>query len=91
MSCQMKHVVKRRNNFGRQHNKGGAVPKTRNRKEMNPLDKNCQISRCVVCDSKMHWAKDCSHSKNIKQQSAKLMSVRLMVNKLIIIDMKHVS
>ena len=28
--------VTRRNNFSRQHNKGGAVPKTRNRKEMNP-------------------------------------------------------
>ena len=23
-----------------------------------------------VCDSKMHWAKDCPHHKNIKQQSA---------------------
>ena len=45
--------VNRRNNFSRQHNKGGAVPRTYNRKEMNPLDRNGQISRCVVCDSKM--------------------------------------
>ena len=37
---------------------------------MNPLDRNGQISRCVVCDSKMYWAKDCPHSKNMKQQSA---------------------
>ena len=62
--------VKRRNDFSRQHNKGGAVARTGNRKEMNSLDRNGQISRCVVCDSKMHWAKDCPHGKNIKQQSA---------------------
>ena len=35
--------VKRRNNFSRQHNKGSAVPRTRNRKEMNPLDRNGQF------------------------------------------------
>ena len=46
------------------------MPRTRHRKEMNLLDRNGQISRCVVCDSKMHSAKDCPHSKNIKQQSA---------------------
>ena len=37
---------------------------------MNPLDRNGQISKCVVCDSKMHWAKDCPHGKNKRQQSA---------------------
>ena len=37
---------------------------------MNPLDRNGQISRCVVCDSKMHWAKDCPHGKTRKTQSA---------------------
>ena len=62
--------VKRRNNFGGQNNKEGAVLRTRNRKEMNPLDRNGQISRCIVCDSKMHWAKDCPHGKTIKQQFA---------------------
>ena len=48
------------------------MPRTRNtnRKEMNPLNKNGQISRCVVCESKMHWAKDCPHVNNVKQQSA---------------------
>ena len=61
--------VKRRNNFSRQHNKGGAVPRTYNRKEMNPLDRNGQISRCVLCDSKIHWAKDCPHGKTRKIQS----------------------
>ena len=37
---------------------------------MNPSDRNGQISRCVVCDSKIDWPKDCPHGKNIKQQSA---------------------
>ena len=41
-----------------------------NRKEMNPLDRNGQISRCIVCDLNMHWAKDFPYGKNIKQQSA---------------------
>ena len=45
------------------------MPKTCNRKEINPLDRNGQISRCVVCDSKMHWAKDCPHGKTRKTQS----------------------
>ena len=45
------------------------MPRTYNRKEMNPLNRNGQISRCVVCDSKMHWAKDCPHGKTRKTQS----------------------
>ena len=32
--------VKRRNNFSRQHNEEGAVPRTGDRKEINPLDRN---------------------------------------------------
>ena len=31
---------------------------------MNPLDKNGKISRCVICDSKMHWAGKCPHRSN---------------------------
>ena len=46
------------------------MPRTGNRKEMNLLDRNGQISRCVVCDSKMLCTKDCPHVKNKKQQSA---------------------
>ena len=40
-------------------------------KDMNPLDRNGQISKCVVCDSKMHWP----HSKNIKQQSTNVIEL----------------
>ena len=31
----------------------------------NPLNKHGQISRCVVCDSKMNWTDKCPH-KNEK-------------------------
>ena len=48
----------------------GVLCQGHNRNEVNPLDRNGQISRCVVCDSKMHWVKDCPQGKNIKQQSA---------------------
>ena len=65
------------------------MPRTRNRKEMNPLDRNGQISRCIVCDLKMHWAKDCPHSKHIKQQSANV--IEMMVDKLLPMDMKNVN
>ena len=27
----------------------------------NPLTKQGIISRCAICDSNMHWAKDCQH------------------------------
>ena len=27
----------------------------------NPLNKHEQISRCVVCDSKMNWTDKCPH------------------------------
>ena len=33
--------------------------------KFNPTNKQGQISRCAICDSKMHWAKQCPHqSKN---------------------------
>ena len=36
----------------------------------NPLDKNGKISRCIICDSKLHWAKKCPHrsSQNINRR-----------------------
>lgn len=30
----------------------------------NPLDKFGKWSRCAVCQSTFHWAKDCPHKKN---------------------------
>ena len=30
------------------------------------MDKRGKITRNVICDSKMHWAKNCPHKANIK-------------------------
>ena len=30
------------------------------------MDKQGKIARCVICNSKMHWAKNCPHKTNIK-------------------------
>ena len=30
------------------------------------MDKQGKIARCVICHSKMHWAKNCPHKTNIK-------------------------
>ena len=35
--------------------------KQSNVNKLNLLDKNGKISRCVICDSKMHWAGKCPH------------------------------
>ena len=32
--------------------------------KFNPLTKQGVVSRCAICDSKMHWAKDCQHKKS---------------------------
>ena len=37
---------------------------TKLRREINPKDKKGKITRCVICDSKMHWAKTCLHKSN---------------------------
>ena len=47
------------------YSKKGSFSKGNYKKEtnLNPLNKKAQISRCVTCDSKMHWAKNCPHKK----------------------------
>ena len=35
-----------------------------NSNKNNPLDKNEKASRCVLCDSKMHWADKCPSNSN---------------------------
>ena len=40
----------------------GPPPSTKKDK-LNPLNKYGQISRCVVCDSKLHWANQCPHNQ----------------------------
>ena len=34
---------------------------TKSKPKLNPLDKHGKISRCVVCQSTMHWADKCPH------------------------------
>ena len=31
------------------------------KQKSNPTNKQGQIARCAICDSKMHWAKQCPH------------------------------
>ena len=40
------------------------VSKVSNSNKHNPLEKNGKVSRCVICDSKMHWADKCPHKLN---------------------------
>ena len=35
----------------------------RKKGKFNPLNREGQVSRCVICDSKMHWASRCPHNK----------------------------
>ena len=38
-------------------------------KKLNPVNKQGQVSRCVVCDSKMHWASHCPHKQQPNQSA----------------------
>ena len=46
--------------------KSSKFQKVLNSNKHNPLDKNGKVSRCVICDSKMHWADKCPHKSNYK-------------------------
>ena len=37
-------------------------------RKSNPPDRSGNISRCVVCDSVMHWVKDCPHKDEVHVQ-----------------------
>ena len=39
-------------------------PHKQKKGKFNPLTKQGVVSRCAICDSKMHWAKDCQHKKS---------------------------
>ena len=43
------------------------------KQKLNPSNKQGQTSRCAICDSKMHWAKHCTH--RIKNDSANIAEV----------------
>jgi len=36
----------------------------------NPLDNEGNITRCIICDSKLHWARNCPHSYERKNSTA---------------------
>ena len=43
------------------------------KQKLNTFNKQGQISRCAICDSKMHWAKHCLH--RMKSDSANIAEV----------------
>lgn len=47
-------------NYGRQGNYGRANRSYGRR--LNPVGSDGQVSRCVICDSRFHWARYCPHS-----------------------------
>ena len=34
------------------------------KRKTSPTDKKGKVTRCIICDSKMHWAKTCPHKSN---------------------------
>ena len=39
----------------------------------NPIDSDRKISRCLICDSRLHWARDCPHaSENLATSKTKV-------------------
>ena len=55
--------IKQEEAFYNESKRGNKVKFKQEKNVMNPRDKNGKISRCVICDSKMHWAKNCPHKK----------------------------
>ena len=48
----------------KQENVCYTLPSNKQKKtKYNPLTKQGIISRCEICDSKMHWTKDCQHKR----------------------------
>ena len=43
-----------------------------NNRKNNPLSHDGKVSRCIVCDSKLHWARNCPHSyENLSKEENK--------------------
>ena len=51
-------------NKRRPFRKQGQYKQTVKKDKMNPVNKSGHISRCLICDSKMHWASQCPHAQN---------------------------
>lgn len=50
------------------HQRGNTYNRTQNMKRKNPIDANGFTSKCIVCKSIYHWAKDCpdAEKKDVK-------------------------
>lgn len=63
-----------RRNFSRDSNTGGFQRnyQPQIQKGTNPIDRFGKRSRCAICGSTFHWAKDCEHRDTCKQENVKL-------------------
>ena len=41
-----------------------------NNRRLNPIGRDGQVSRCVICDSRYHWARYCPHSYENNEKSS---------------------
>ena len=67
-----RYRVGRFSNRGRGGNRGSGA--ARGFRKMNPLDQHGRISRCNICDSKLHWSRSCPdahENRNYEQQQEK--------------------
>ena len=58
-------------------------------RKFNPRYKKGKITRCVICDSKMHWAKTCPQKSNynvvnVAESLSELRMKKFVMNKLIL-------
>ena len=44
------------------HGRGANFERLGNGRKLNPVGHNGEVSRCVVCDSRLHWARNCPHA-----------------------------
>ena len=54
--------------------RGGKNDSEKPGKRMNPLNRDGTVSKCLICDSKMHWARDCLHAYERNENDSALYS-----------------
>ena len=52
----------------RTRGRGNVHPAMYGSRQMNPLNRNGEISRCMICDSKFHWARNCPDAYENKEE-----------------------
>ena len=58
-------------------------------KKLNPVTRQGKVSRCAICDSKMHFAKNCQHkhqqnAQTLLKQAKKKQMVNIKLRTLIL-------